>query len=614
MSVTRLQEPDPASGQEEALWTQLTAPENRSAFFSSWLALFCKQIKEVTGALILLGKADTGPYTPAAVWPKASRDVQRLVPAAEKALTKRQGIVVKPETDADTPAHYVAYPIEVSGKLHGVLVLSLQPCDDARLQEIMRQMLWSASWLENQVHRSNTAESMAIIERLAALLELTAHAVQYEKFTQVAMTLVNDLAARLHCDRVSFGLLRGHTVRLLAISNSSGFQKNSNLVRETEALMEEALDQQATLILPTEGQVYLDRLHQDFLNRHALTALCTVPLRGRAGYFGALVFERSSQKFEPALLEMLKSLGPLIGPVLESQWRQEHWVRTALLQAPLRWFRSLIGPEGFAVKTAIAGLLLAVGVCGLVETEFRVSAKTVIEGAVQRSIVVPFDGFIASAHVRPGDQVIQGQELCALDDRDLLLERRKWQMVAEQYRKQYRQAIGTHERAEAQIAAARIKQAEAEEALLTEKLFRSRITAPFDGIVISGDLHQKLRSPVQTGDEVFQLAPLEMYRVILQVDERDMAYIRTGQRGTLLLSSLPRDRFDFSVRKVTPVSISEEGQNYFRVEADLDHAPPLLRPGMEGIGKIESGQRSLLWIWTRKVSDWLRLKLWTWTP
>ena len=39
-----------------------------------------------------------------------------------------------------------------------------------------------------------------------------------------------------------------------------------------------------------------------------------------------------------------------------------------------------------------------------------------------------------------------------------------------------------------------------------------------------------------------------------------------------------------------------------------------LRPGMEGVGKVEIDRRPLVWIWTRQVIDWIRLQLWTWLP
>ena len=62
------------------------------------------------------------------------------------------------------------------------------------------------------------------------------------------------------------------------------------------------------------------------------------------------------------------------------------------------------------------------------------------------------------------------------------------------------------------------------------------------------------------------------------------------------------------------MATGEEGRNYFRVEAALAEIPGFLRPGMEGVGKIEIGRRQLFWIWTHELFDWLRLWLWSRVP
>jgi len=98
------------------------------------------------------------------------------------------------------------------------------------------------------------------------------------------------------------------------------------------------------------------------------------------------------------------------------------------------------------------------------------------------------------------------------------------------------------------------------------------------------------------------------------VDERDVADVAVGLRGQLLLSAFPEEPLPFRVEKVTPVSTAREGRNYFRVEAQLENTPKRLRPGMEGVGKVEVDRRLLIWIWTRQVIDWVRLTLWTWMP
>ena len=152
-------------------------------------------------------------------------------------------------------------------------------------------------------------------------------------------------------------------------------------------------------------------------------------------------------------------------------------------------------------------------------------------------------------------------------------------------------------------------------ALAADKLARTRITAPFAGVVVSGDWSQRLGSPVEEGQVLFEVAPLHEYRVVLQVDDRDMAGLRVGQTGTLVLSSMPHNELPFSVTQLTPVSTAKDGRNYFRVEAKLTTAPSdRLRPAMEGVGKIAVDERSLVWIWTHDLLDWASLKLWAWLP
>ena len=63
-----------------------------------------------------------------------------------------------------------------------------------------------------------------------------------------------------------------------------------------------------------------------------------------------------------------------------------------------------------------------------------------------------------------------------------------------------------------------------------------------------------------------------------------------------------------------PVSVAAEGRTTFRVEAHLEERADGLRPGMEGIARIGTGERRLLWIWTHRLVDQLRLWSWSWLP
>jgi multidrug resistance efflux pump len=174
--------------------------------------------------------------------------------------------------------------------------------------------------------------------------------------------------------------------------------------------------------------------------------------------------------------------------------------------------------------------------------------------------------------------------------------------------------MAAHDRAQIRILRAKISQADAQIALIDEQLSRATIVAPFAGVVMSGDLSQLLGSPVERGQVLFEMAPLNAFRVIAQVDERDINDVAVGQSSTLLLPSMPNETFPFVITKITPVSTAKEGRNYFRVEGNLIRASDRLRPGMEGVGKITVDRRKLIWIWTHEAIDWLRLLVWRWKP
>ncbi|MGB5306040.1 MAG: HlyD family secretion protein, partial [Gammaproteobacteria bacterium] len=134
------------------------------------------------------------------------------------------------------------------------------------------------------------------------------------------------------------------------------------------------------------------------------------------------------------------------------------------------------------------------------------------------------------------------------------------------------------------------------------------------GVVVSGDLSQSLGAPVGRGDVLFEVAPLDSYRLILRVEENGIQDLEVGQRGQLRLSGLPGENLPFTVERITPVSETDNKTNFFRVEARLLETHALLRPGMEGVGKIGIGERKLIWVWTHRLLDWLHLWLWSWLP
>jgi multidrug resistance efflux pump len=138
------------------------------------------------------------------------------------------------------------------------------------------------------------------------------------------------------------------------------------------------------------------------------------------------------------------------------------------------------------------------------------------------------------------------------------------------------------------VLEAQIAQADAQLALIDEQLVRTKLRAPFDGVVGQGRPEPVALARRSSAATCCSSSRRSIrIRVILKVDERDITNVKVGQSGLLTLSSMPHDAMPMAVEKITPVSVVEEGRNLFRVEAAVKGGIEKLRPGMEGVGKIE---------------------------
>jgi multidrug efflux pump subunit AcrA (membrane-fusion protein) len=149
---------------------------------------------------------------------------------------------------------------------------------------------------------------------------------------------------------------------------------------------------------------------------------------------------------------------------------------------------------------------------------------------------------------------------------------------------------------------------------LDAQLSRTKILAPFDGLITNGDLSQSVGMPVQRAQVLFEIAPLDSYRVVVRVPDSEIGRVAPGETGTLVLSALPDRPFGLHVVRVTPIAEQNDGANTFRVEAQLDGTSPQLRPNMEGVAKLDAGRHLLIWAWTHHLIDAIRLGLWSWWP
>ena len=448
-----------------------------------------------------------------------------------------------------------------------------------------------------------------------ALLDLYAHLLSHADLRGAAGALARQTAMQFGYERVCIGFLRGDRVELIALSDGLPAASGSPLVERLTAALTEALDQRASVMLPesrSQAHPRITLAHRRLLEAEDGNA-ASVPIVAAGATVGALCAQRrGGAVIGPPDLEALEHLACLAGPALNLMRLNERPLRLVIRERVHQFWERLKQPERSGMRYALIGMAVLLAGMAAVPADVHVGGRARLEGAVQRVLVAPADGFLKRVHARPGDSVQAGQVLIEMAEQDLQLEKVRWQSQLAQFENAYSAANARADRAQLVINQSRIAEAEAQLELVEMKLVRGQIGAPFDGIVIQGDLSQTLGSPLQQGNELMTIAQRDQFRVIVEVDERDVAALRIGQSGSVALSALPWNSLAVRVKRITPIASALEGRNVFEVEAELLEKSAELRPGLQGNARIHVGRKPLLWSGSRRLIQGARMAWWEW--
>ncbi|GAG75556.1 unnamed protein product, partial [marine sediment metagenome] len=268
-------------------------------------------------------------------------------------------------------------------------------------------------------------------------------------------------------------------------------------------------------------------------------------------------------------------------------------------------------PKHTMAKVLTIALFIAILFIVFVKGQYRPKAPFILEAIEQQVIPAPFDGYIKSVAVEVGDN-IEGENsvLAALDDAELRLQLAAAKAEKVGFLKQESAYMRENETAQAQIARANADKSQAQIDLLNYQIGQANLISPINGIVVKGDLKRQIGAPVKTGDILFEVCPLESLRAQLMVPEDLIFDIEVGQEGRLATASYPGQPIEFVVERINPMAEVVNQRNVFKVRVRLLETYPWMRPGMEGVAKVSAGKRPYIWIWTRKIINWIRMKLW----
>lgn len=539
--------------------------------------------------------------------------------------------------------YVVAAPVPAPGGSDGTIRHVVTLLLDSRSRQALQTTLALVEVLAGYTHGHAAVRALQQMRANSAALELATRLIasinQTRGFKGATLQLVNDVMRQLGVDRVALGWVRGvggdsGDVRVRAISDTENVDRRMEMVRKIESAMDECFDQEQAVLYPqppTEGEDADVLLSQAIAHEHRTLAaadaklrVASVPLRDGEEVVGVLTLEstRDDAPLDVRVVEWLQAAMDLVTPVLSVRRSDDRMLATRAWASAMRGGSWLVGPKHTAWKLAGVGVMLLLLAVVFVRVPYNIEAPVELRPQTQRVLSAPFNGVIdrLGEGIRKGVAVGEGQELVRLrtTELELTMQQALTQMLQAQTRADA--ALREGRGAEAEQALAEVEAARAQVELYRYRIEQAVLRSPIDGFIVDGDLEGRVGSTVNLGDPLFVVARLDDLVAIAKVDDRDISYVEAGMGGALARKSRPNERLPIVVERIVPMALPEDGANRFEVRTTLDTERlgdeqvraivGSLRPGMEGVAKLNTGRRTIAWVLSRRIRDTLRIWLW----
>lgn len=584
------------------------------AFWGSYLAVLGAATGAAAIALLRDGPKETPGWQKVLGWPDESWPAvlaRHAADLAETCVVQGSARMRAEEGGSDLWLAGMRLPAERPEEAW-VAVLLIRAAGEREAEEALVRARLLAHLPAVQRMNARTDRSEVAVAHFASVLELISLLNEPKRFGAAAMVLCNELATRHQCTRVSLGWLRGEYVRLRALSHSERFDRKSEAVQAIETAMEEALDQDEILLWPApETQRLVVRDHAALAAASQAEFLCSLPLQQDGEAVGVLCFERSSAPFPQVELRLLSLCGDMAVHRLADLEPHERWFGVRWAAAAREHAGKLLGPSHTGAK--LAGLLgaAALAYAFLGRLDYHVEAPFTLAPEDVAFLSAPYTGYIDEVKAEVGSEMKKGEPLAALDTRDLLLEEAAALADLTRYQREAEKAVAADKIAEMRIAQAQADQAKAKLELLKYRREQSTLSAPFDSVVIEGDLKKKIGAPVRQGDVLFKVTRLDRMFIECEVREEDAHELRAGGTGEVAFASMPRVRFPVKIERIEPVAQVKESGNVVIVRCAIEGPRgDWWRPGMRGVAHLDAGRRSPWWKLTHRTADYLRMRFW----
>ena len=279
----------------------------------------------------------------------------------------------------------------------------------------------------------------------------------------------------------------------------------------------------------------------------------------------------------------------------------------------------LARPDGLAAVArrlanwkVATGVLALVALIGLIPFPDRVEAPVKVSSEVRRVVTAPFDAILQSVSAKIDQSVKADKTVLAklsTNEIDVDIARNEAKRAASLTD----MAVAQSEFDPARVQRARLTAdiAEAELAKLRYRKSLALIKPQVSGVVTEAEIEKRVGSMVSRGQKLFEIADPHQLQVEIFVPDNKITSVAIGQNGEFALVARPGETQQLIVERVHPVAETIGTRTVFRVDARIQGPrKSTLRPGMEGIARLENGSASLGWLWIRDAVNVIRNYFW----
>lgn len=487
----------------------------------------------------------------------------------------------------------------------GGAAIVLRDCDRQRALQVVAQLEGLLGYVSLLLDNANntgrrTAERQRVEPSQAA-----------EHPTQLAKAILGDLEVRYGLELTAIGFTQGDRVEVVAISGVEQIRASNPGITQLRDAMNECLDRREAIVHTGRDDADDCRLHAQWSSAANGRPVATFPLLclGRVVAVVAMVEGAGTRLDQQQVQLIAEELSGYAALVPLSRAANRSLLRHALDSAR-ETIRSSFrrGRRRFVTMATLGAAALAWFCFGTMDYTF--TAPCTVKASDRRTISCPRSGVLAELFVRPGERVRQGQILAAIDASEDILRRAELSAEIDSMTALIDLAVATRQSGQVRVHEARRRSLMAQLAIVDAAIAQAQIRAPQDGMILNGDLRDRLGSRLELGTPLFDLARHDRAVVEVRIPEKLVLTARDAVGAEFAPTSQPGRTHALVDLRIAPASTIADDRNVFLGEAEVAIDLALLPPGMEGTVRIDAGSRPVYWVLTHRMTDWLHLNFW----